>query len=71
MPAHQTTYQRPDGSAYVHVVEECPRHYFLAYIVKKGWPLLPRVNHILSKFSEAGKNKTCHIYLLFVKQKQK
>lgn len=50
----QTTFQRPDGSAFVHVVEECPRHYFLAYIVKKGWPLLPRFNYILSKFSEAG-----------------
>lgn len=51
----QTTYQRPDGSAFVHVINECPRHYFLAYIVKKGWPFLSCFNYMLIKFSEAGK----------------
>lgn len=38
----------------LHVIKECPRHYFLAYIVYRDWPLLPRFNQLLQRFSEGG-----------------
>lgn len=44
-----------DGSPKLHLVKECPREYHLAYIVKKGWPLLPRFSKIINRFFEAGK----------------
>lgn len=47
-------YHRNDGSTRLHVVKECPRDYFLVYIVREGWPLFPRFNNILRRFSEAG-----------------
>lgn len=38
----------------LHVIKDCPRHYFLAYIVYRDWPLLPRFNQLLQRFSEGG-----------------
>lgn len=38
----------------LHVVKECPQTYFLTYIVRKGWPLLPRFNTIIRRLSEGG-----------------
>lgn len=42
---------------YSAVVTECPRHYFLTYIVYKDWPLLHRFNKVLLRFAEGGKQK--------------
>ncbi|XP_037912067.1 uncharacterized protein LOC119652196 [Hermetia illucens] len=49
-----TTFELADGSALLHVIEECPRSYHLAFIVRKGWPFLTRFNEIVMRFSEAG-----------------
>lgn len=59
----QTRYYRPDGSPKVHVVSECPRHYFLTYIVSKDWPLQPRFNKLLMRFAEGGLLFTFLIYI--------
>lgn len=50
----QTQYERPDGTALVHVVSQCPRNYHLGYILKKGSPYKARFNRILLNFFEAG-----------------
>uniref|UniRef100_A0A182J6R5 Ionotropic glutamate receptor C-terminal domain-containing protein n=1 Tax=Anopheles atroparvus TaxID=41427 RepID=A0A182J6R5_ANOAO len=49
-----TEYIRPDGQPMLHVVEECPRVYSLAYIVRKGWPFAPLFNNAILRFVEAG-----------------
>ena len=51
----QTGFTRNDGSRMVHVVDECPGHFYLSYIVRKGWPLLSRFSQVLIKFGESGK----------------
>lgn len=38
----------------VHVVDECPRDYHVAYLTRTGWPLLPTFNLNIIKFLEAG-----------------
>ncbi|KAJ9583702.1 hypothetical protein L9F63_021955 [Diploptera punctata] len=43
-----------DGSPLLHIVEECPRLYFLAYIVRKGSPYLPAINKIVLRLIESG-----------------
>lgn len=50
----KTKYELPNGKVLLHVIEECPRVYYLAYIVRKGWPFAPYFNDILSRFFEAG-----------------
>lgn len=51
----QTTYERPDGTRFLHIVKECPRDYHLAFILKKGSPFQPLMNDVLRTFLEAGK----------------
>lgn len=43
-----------DGSPKLHIVKECPRHYFITYIVRRNWPLLPRFNKVLYRLAEGG-----------------
>lgn len=50
----KTKYLDDDGSPLLNVINECPRHYFLTYIVRKGWPFLPKFNQMIEFFTEAG-----------------
>jgi hypothetical protein len=43
-----------DGTFLLHIVEEYPRTYSLAYIVPKGSPFLLRINNIIAQFVESG-----------------
>lgn len=45
----------PDGSVLLHAVPECPRSYYLSYITKRGWPLLPSFSAKIQRFFEGGK----------------
>lgn len=47
-------YHSPDGTFLLHIIEECPRIYSLAYIVPKGSPYLLRINKIIAQFVESG-----------------
>lgn len=47
-------YIKSNGYPLVHIVNECPSSYFVAYIVPKGSPFLPRINNVITKFFEAG-----------------
>jgi hypothetical protein len=47
-------YHSSDGTFLLHIVEECPRTYSLAYIVPKGSPFLLRINKIIAQFVESG-----------------
>lgn len=49
-----TKYELNDGSPLLHLVPECPRTYYLAYIVKRGWPFLSTFSMAIRRFSEAG-----------------
>ncbi|XP_052902928.1 uncharacterized protein LOC128310342 [Anopheles moucheti] len=49
-----TEYKRPNGQPMLHVVEECPRVYSLAYIVRKGWPFAPLFDAAIYRFVESG-----------------
>uniref|UniRef100_A0A182Y8U2 Ionotropic glutamate receptor C-terminal domain-containing protein n=1 Tax=Anopheles stephensi TaxID=30069 RepID=A0A182Y8U2_ANOST len=49
-----TEYIRPDGQPMLHVIDECPRVYSLAYIVRKGWQFAPLFNAAISRFVESG-----------------
>ena len=51
----QTKYSKPDGSPLLHIVEECPRHYYLTYIMKRGSPFISQLNMVLMQYYEAGK----------------
>lgn len=51
----QTQYEFSDGSTLLHVIKECPRSYYMSFIVKKGWPLLPSFSHRIRKLFEGGK----------------
>lgn len=42
------------GEPLLHIVEDCPRSYHLAYIVYKGFPLLKYINDFLVRCVEAG-----------------
>ncbi|XP_060521138.1 uncharacterized protein LOC132698826 [Cylas formicarius] len=48
------TIQRHHEQNLLHVVPECPKSFYLAFIVPKGSPYLSTFNHYLSKFIEAG-----------------
>lgn len=50
----KTKYLDDYGSPLLNVIAECPRHYFLTYIVRKGWPFLPKFNQMIARFAEAG-----------------
>uniref|UniRef100_A0A182Q1E7 Ionotropic glutamate receptor C-terminal domain-containing protein n=1 Tax=Anopheles farauti TaxID=69004 RepID=A0A182Q1E7_9DIPT len=46
-----------NGLPMLHVIDECPRMYSLAYIVRKGWPFAPLFNAAIYRFIEAGLSK--------------
>lgn len=47
-------YTRPDGIPMVRAIPECPRSYYTAYVVKKGWPFTDIFNGFLIQLFEAG-----------------
>jgi hypothetical protein len=47
-------YRNSDGTFLLHIVEECPRIYSLAYIVPNGSPFLSRINHVIAQLVETG-----------------
>jgi hypothetical protein len=50
----ETKFATPDGSSLLHIVDECPRNYHLAYIMHKDSPLLPQFDMALLMFAQAG-----------------
>jgi hypothetical protein len=38
----------------LHIVNECPREYFVSYMIPKGSPYATRIHNLLGKMSEAG-----------------
>lgn len=38
----------------LHIINECPRTYFLSFIIKKHWPFRNRFNEVIQLFLEAG-----------------
>lgn len=50
----QTFYERPDGSALLHIVPQCPRNFHLGYVIKKGWPHKTKFVRVLEQFYEGG-----------------
>lgn len=47
-------YMTSGGRPLVHVVDECPRDYHVAYLTRTGWPLLSTFNWNIMKYLEAG-----------------
>lgn len=43
-----------NGTPLLHVMSECPYSYFIAYIVPKGSPFLPKFNKVILDFFESG-----------------
>lgn len=54
LASFQTQYELPDGSVLLHVIKDCPRAYYMSYIVKKGWPLLPAFSNKIRQLFESG-----------------
>lgn len=52
----QLNFTGKDGQPKLHVVNECPRSYHLAYIVYKDFPLLFHLNRYFQRTVEAGLN---------------
>lgn len=52
----QTQYEMSDGSVLLHVIKDCPRSYYMSYIVKKGWPLLPTFGNRIRSLFEGGES---------------
>lgn len=50
----QNKYENTDGSAMLHVIKECPRSYYMSFIVKKGSPLLPTFSNFIRSLFEGG-----------------
>lgn len=50
----QYKYRTNDGSSPVHIIEECIRSFYLAYIVKKGSALQPSFSHHVQHLFEGG-----------------
>lgn len=42
------------GNDMIHLVEECPRAYALAYILARKSPFAPRINDLILRTSQAG-----------------
>jgi hypothetical protein len=47
-------YTLPDGTKLMHMVEECPAYYYLAYILSKHTPYLQAFNSFFRKVIESG-----------------
>lgn len=47
-------YTKKDGTPMLFAVPECPRSYYLAYVVKKGWPFTKLFNQLIIRLFEAG-----------------
>jgi hypothetical protein len=49
-----TKYILPDGTKLMHMIEECPAYYYLAYILPKHTPYLQVFNSFFRKVIESG-----------------
>ncbi|XP_034192943.2 uncharacterized protein LOC117610089 [Osmia lignaria lignaria] len=47
-------YAKNEESKNVHVVNECPKHYILGFMMTKGSPFRHRINSILGRLNNAG-----------------
>lgn len=52
----ESNFTDKDGIPKLHVVNECPRSYHLAYIVYKDYPFLKQINGFFQRTVEAGLN---------------
>lgn len=52
----QNKYEESDGSALLHVIKECPRSYYMAFIIKRGSSLVKPFNNFIRRLFEAGKD---------------
>lgn len=50
----QYKYRANDGSSPLHIIEECLRSFYLAYIVKKGSALQPAFSYHVQRLFEGG-----------------
>lgn len=50
----RTKYMRKDGHPLLNVMNQCPRAFYIGYIVRKGWPFAGDFSRIITKFKEAG-----------------
>lgn len=70
----QFNFTDKDGQPKLHVVNECPRSYHLAYIVYKDFPLLYHLNKFFQKTVEAGLNDKWYYdteFAMLLKSRQK
>ena len=49
-----TNFVTPGGRPLVHIINECPRDYYVSYLTRARWTLLPTFNWGIQKFMEAG-----------------
>uniref|UniRef100_A0A336MYF5 CSON003021 protein n=1 Tax=Culicoides sonorensis TaxID=179676 RepID=A0A336MYF5_CULSO len=49
-----TKFMRDDGYPLLHVMQNCPRSYYIGYMVRKGWPFAGDFSRLITKFKEAG-----------------
>lgn len=49
-----TQFKKNDGYPLLHLINECPSSFFIAYIVPKGSPYVTRFSYAFSKFSQSG-----------------
>lgn len=50
----EMNFTRPNGEPRIHIVQECPRFFYLNYIVYKGYPFLRQINRYLMAINSAG-----------------
>lgn len=50
----KSEYSTTEGEPMLHVMKECPRVYYLAYITRANWPFAPDIKRIISYFTESG-----------------
>lgn len=50
----RTKFMRNDGYPLLHVMKECPRSYYIGYMVRKGWPFAKDISRMIVNFREAG-----------------
>lgn len=50
----KTKFMRSDGYPLLHVMTECPRSFYIGYMVRKGWPFAADFSRMIISFKEAG-----------------
>lgn len=50
----RTKFMDDDGYPLLNVMNDCPRVYYIGYIVRRGWPFAGDFSRIITRFKEAG-----------------